>query len=388
MARIVAGQGALGAVADAVRFRFTEADIPVVPPLSDHEIRLVIGPANEAGQGKEWAHAVERNVPTASATVVRAIGADPFQPAVDLNVPVAVYRRSEVWHEAFEAYLSSHTHVIWESGLRLLGRRYDDVVQEIRRLEGDGVRGALLFHGSDIRPPSRHAEQSAWSPFHRTSEGPVRAFEDRARRNLALAEQAGVPVFVSTPDLLQWVPSAHWCPVVVDSQRWREAKVRNPSTKRPVVVHAPSSPWLKGTALIEPVVRTLDQEGVIEYREVQGVPHAAMPAFYGEADVMLDQFALGSYGVAAGEAMAAGTVVMGHVDEHTRRMVRERTGMELPVWEATAESLEEQLRLFAAEPEAFAELRTQGQEYVRRVHDGQMSARALAPFLGVTWSTP
>lgn len=109
-----------------------------------------------------------------------------------------------------------------------------------------------------------------------------------------------------------------------------------------------------------------------------------MPAFYADADIVLDQFVLGIYGVAACEAMASGRIVMSHVDDFTRAQVRERTGLELPVHEATIESLETELRLAAAEPKTFDKLRAAGPEFVRAVHDGRRSAAALTPFLGLS----
>lgn len=381
--RVAAGQGVLGRVADVVRYRFSENDVPSLPPADGTDVRVLIGPANSAGQGYQWARALERNLPGVSAVAMQRVGLDPFLPEADLRVPVAVYQRSRSWHVAFEAYLTQRTHVIWESGLPMLGRRYgSDAVREMAGLGDSGVRGALMFHGSDIRPPSRHAVQSRWSPF-RDASGPVRALEEGASRNAALAEGSGVPVFVSTPDLLQWLPQATWCPVVVDSSRWREATAPRRAAGPPVVVHAPSQRWLKGTDLIEPMLRRLAAEGVIEYRQVVGVPHALMPAFYAEADIVLDQFLLGSYGVAACEALAAGRLVIGHVDSSTRSRVREHTGLELPVLEATIESLESELRKATTEPEAHATLKIAGPAFVEAVHDGRRSAAAIAPFLGL-----
>jgi hypothetical protein len=109
-----------------------------------------------------------------------------------------------------------------------------------------------------------------------------------------------------------------------------------------------------------------------------------MPDFYANADIVLDQFVMGSYGVAACEAMASGRLVMSHVDDYTRAQVRERTGRELPVHEATIESLETELRRAVAEPEAFEAFRTAGPVFVEAVHDGRSSAAAMAPFLGLS----
>ena len=249
---------------------------------------------------------------------------------------------------------------------------------EVRRFVELGVSCGLLFHGSDIRSPARHAAGSPWSPFVGSSRL-VQKLEVEAGRNAALAAELGVPTFVSTPDLLRWLPGAVWCPVVIDPSLWYSAVDQDGG--RPVVVHAPSNPWIKGTPQIEPMLHRLSAEGVIEYRQLVGVPHEDMPSFYARADVVLDQFTLGSYGVAACEALASGRLVMGHVDRDTRAEVLNRTGLRLPVHEATVESLEGELRLFAAERSAFADVQSAGPGFVAAVHDGRHSAAALAPFL-------
>jgi hypothetical protein len=384
--RVAAGRGVLGRLADKVRYRFSSGDIPELPQRKHAAVRLFIGPANASGQAYQWARSAERHLTGVVSIAMHGIAADPYMPHVDLRVPVAVYQRSARWHESLELYLSEQTHVIWESALPMLGRRYgSDTSIEMKRLHDRGVECALFFHGSDIRPPYLHAEQNQWSPFLNAS-GPVRALANTAAHNESLAAQSGVQVFVSTPDLLQWLPDSTWCPVVVDPSEWQAAATA--STKRTsetlVVAHAPTQRWMKGTDRIEPMLRRLSEEGVIEYRQIVGVPHASMPAFYAEADIVLDQFTVGSYGVAACEAMASGRLVMGHIDDDTRRKVREQTGLELPIHEATIESLEMELRRAAQSPRSSDYLRLAGPGFVEAVHDGRRSAAALGPFLGLS----
>src|SRR5690606_36418085 len=138
------------------------------------------------------------------------------------------------------------------------------------------------------------------------------------------------------------------------------------------VVHATSNPVLKGTPLIMPTLEKLAAEGVIEFRIIQGVPSAEMPALFAESDVLLDQFRLGSYGVAACESMAAGCAVVGQVSAQVREAVAAASGRELPIVEANPDTLEAVLRGLAADPEFDALSRT-GREFVREVHDGRMA---------------
>jgi len=84
--------------------------------------------------------------------------------------------------------------------------------------------------------------------------------------------------------------------------------------------------------------------------------------------------------VAAGEGLAAARVVVGHVADR----VRERVGEDLPIVEATAQTVGEVLERICDERDWACERAAAGLDFVRRVHDGRRSAAVLAPFLGLT----
>ena len=171
------------------------------------------------------------------------------------------------------------------------------------------------------------------------------------------------------------MPHGIWLPVVVD--------VTSPAGSaplerdRPVVVHAPSRSRLKGSADIDATLRRLHDEGLCEYRRLERVPPTEMPAALAAADVVLDQFAIGSYGVLACEAMAAGRVVVGHV----RQDVRERVGEPLPVVEATPDDVEDVLRALVDDRDAARATAAAGRAFVERVHGGRRSGQVLAEHL-------
>jgi glycosyltransferase involved in cell wall biosynthesis len=143
------------------------------------------------------------------------------------------------------------------------------------------------------------------------------------------------------------------------------------------VAHVPSKAAIKGTPLVEPVLERLVAQGRVNYERISGVPSSKMPAVYAAADIVLDQFRLGSYGVAACEAMAAGCVVVGHVAPFVRATVRETTGEELPIVEATADTLEKVLASLVADRDARISLGDRGRDFVGAVHGGGRSARVL-----------
>lgn len=343
----------------------------------DADTRVLIAPVNYSGQAIAWARALEAADPGISARNMAIDVPGGFSFDADIVVPVGTYHNDPDWQRRQLDAATGATHVLIEAEEppfgRLLGR---SVERQSHALLDAGVDVAYLAHGTDARLPSRHIRNNPVSYYDDPAIYLPRA-ETLAARNIALLERSGRPVFVSTPDLLVDLPNATWCPVAVDPERWRapERPARPGSPLR--VAHAPSVAAAKGTHMIMPALERLQEEGIIELTLLQSVPSASMPEAFARADVVLDQFRAGSYGVAACEAMAAGCVVIGQVSQQVRDAVRQTFALELPVVEADTDSLERVIRELAADPQSLDAIRDASVRFVRTVHDGRASARAL-----------
>ncbi|HEY3558151.1 MAG TPA: glycosyltransferase [Kribbella sp.] len=362
-----------------------EGDAPAsrdgMPARLDAPVRLLVGPANFAGQGSRWARALEQQVPSTKATSF-AFFKGVLDYPVDYGVPARTYRRNPRWRlNFFNHVVRNYTHVLLEAARPIFGPLHGpDGSYEIPHLLAKGLHVGLIAHGSDVRIPSRHVETEPWSPFPDLDDETVELLERNATRAAELFTSYPGQVYVSTPDLFDYVPNAVWCPVVVDVGMWRsDAPVLE--HKLPVVAHAPSKSAMKGSELIDPVMERLAQRGLITYRRVEGVDPADMPAVYRDADIVLDQFRIGSYGVAACEAMAAGRVVVGHIAQHVRDRVAADTGLDLPIVDATPDTIEQVVLDLIAHPEKGREVAARGPAFVEKVHDGRWSAEALAAFV-------
>lgn len=349
---------------------------PVRPVPPAEPVKLFIGPANFAGQGTLWARAVARHLHGVGA---RSMGlTNPLLNfEVDYDVPPEVYADPQ-WMLRQERYLlAEYTHVLIEACRPLTGRRYGrHAAGEIPVLRRGGLAVGMIAHGSDVRIPDVHTGTTKWSPFTDTGWESVPVLQASATLNARTMNEHDGPTFVSTPDLLEYVPGASWCPVVVEPDRW---KSDHPVLTRdvPVVAHAPSASRFKGSELIDPVLADLAERGRIEYRRITRMPPAQMPDVYRDADIVLDQFVLGSYGVAACEAMAAGRVVIGHNTDAVRARVRADTGVDLPIVEADPDSIVGVLASLLADREAARTSAAAGVNFVRLLHDGAWSARVL-----------
>lgn len=350
------------------------------------DVRLLIAPVNSAGQGYRWARAAERLPGVGAQNVTIGTAASrTFQFPSDLTVPEGAFVFARGWQRRQRiAVETGFTHVLLESGRFLYGT---DPVRSPRDVAEDAVAGGLsvglVWHGSDIRLPKAHARWEPDSPFGPRGAYPAdstRALEAAARANRRLVEDSSLPVFVSTPGLLD-VPRSQWLPVVIEPELWRSD--RPPfGGAIPIVAYVPSNSPMKGDPRIDEMLTELADEGLIEYRRLQGIPSTRMPDVYRGADIVLDQFRLGDYGVAACEAMAAGRLVIGHVHPDVRATVREQTGLDLPIIETRVNEVETRLREILRDPSAWSAVAAAGPVYVDRVHDGRMSATALGTFLG------
>ncbi len=348
---------------------------PTHQPVARHEHGSLVGfgPANVGGQAWEWAKAIERHVP-GIVTEVIAEEREGRDFRADVRVPPKRLSSLRWQFEQIERMLDRYTHIVVESLRSVFGSLNGvTIADDLPMLRNHGVHVAIVLHGTEIRNPRRHLDNYPFSPYSENNEeGAVIAIQRMADRNAALLSKINVPVFVSTPDLLDYAPSATWLPAVVDTSIWTPG-VEPLERARPVVVHAPTDSWLYGTDLIEPIVQNLADKGLIEYWRIENVSPAELPAIVRHADVILDQFTLGTYGVFACQAMATGRVVLGHV--HDR--IRERLGAQLPILEATPETVGDVLARVVAERDDTRKVAASGLNFVHELHNGRRSAEAL-----------
>lgn len=375
----------------AIRRRFVPSkydwsyrDLRTVATARPARVRLLIAPANYGSQGYYWARAAE-TLPGVSATNLRFLRDDvkvvgPADFTVRRNVGVS----SHLWaRKQRRQILEDFTHILIEANLPTLSALYaGSLTEEIRYYENSGIKVGLVSHGSDMRLPSKHRALEERSPFHGELSGLTAALEYRAVANHLFWDSFTGPKFVPTPELLSFRDDAKWLPLLTDKRRWDHMRPPNLGGDKITVLHAPSSqPALKGADYIVEALMRLDEEGLINYLEVKGVPYDQMPHYVQQADVVVNQVNMGLYATAAVEAMYAGRLVVADVWGSVREFIKEDTGWDLPIVQANGDTVYDVVRQIALGPAGYRETAEAGQRFALEVHSQEKAAETLSDFL-------
>ncbi|HJE52263.1 MAG TPA: hypothetical protein K8V15_09895 [Tessaracoccus flavescens] len=342
--------------------------------------QLAIGPSNYAGQATAWARAVQRHLDidawSFSGVPLRGGG---FSFDIDRLIPKLSFRNPALHGARTRRFLRGVTHVALD-GFKSFHRwdRHATFPSDARAIADSGKQVALIAHGSDVREPAAHLARDPWSYFAAGDDTWRRTMTEQTARNRAFADEAGWPVFYSTPDLAFDLPNGEWLPVVVDVDAWAsDAPLLE--RERPLVVHVPSqrNPPIKGTHLIVPVLQDLHDQGVIEFVAPSSMPHSALRELVRTCDVVVDQLLFGSYGVAAVEALAAGRVAVGRLSPEVAGLMEEAPEF----LEATPETLREVISSVQDRRDELRAVAQRGVAFARRWHDGAVSAERLRGYL-------
>ena len=258
-----------------------------------------------------------------------------FRASYTYQIPLTSYPGPIRWLISLLFFLMAlfkYSHFYFFSGETLLTRRSRSFELKVYKLLGKKV----IFHfvGSDIRDP----EYLKWKADHiresLAGESDHEKSKEWQKALLKDSQKYADQIFVSTPDLLEICPAATYFPLTIDVEQIKNEIQRAKldqgdsfKTDKLRILHAPSNPMTKGSALICKAIEELDQEGLVfEYiytpdldlKENSAYPVSRYQLFglYEEADIVIDQMVIGWYGMQSIEALLASCSVVCYIDEH------------------------------------------------------------------------
>ena len=143
------------------------------------------------------------------------------------------------------------------------------------------------------------------------------------------------------------------------------------------ILHAPTNRAIKGTSLLLAASRQLESTHPHELDLVEGASHDEAVRRSAEVDIVVDQVRIGWYGGLAMEAMASGRPTVAFLNDDDLARIPAAMRSELPIVNASPESLPERLAGLLENAALRTELGQRGTEFVRRWHHPLKIARRL-----------
>lgn len=270
--------------------------------------------------------------------------------------------------EQLESYAARYDIFQFYFGTSLNGLYLDDIAL----LKERGKKVVFYFCGCDIKNPRMTRERY---PISGCAHCLPQLCNPNRRKALRLASEMADLVYISTPDLHEFIGNATLLvqPIDVPALRNQCAGVtRNRRSQQPfVVAHSPTSRTLKGTPFVIEAVERLKSRGLgLDLRLIEGMSYQKALQAYLDADLAVDQLLFGAYGQVAVEMMALGVPVVCYLREDVLPLYPEPP----PIIAATPQNLAEVLTFYCQHRDELLPYISQGLAYASRYHD----ARALA----------
>ncbi|MBL4954593.1 glycosyltransferase family 4 protein [Neobacillus sp. OS1-32] len=141
----------------------------------------------------------------------------------------------------------------------------------------------------------------------------------------------------------------------------------------PVIIHAPTNRAFKGSDYVEAAMEQIQGKAPFTFKILEKMSHEKAIAEYKNADIIIDQLLCGTYGMFSVEAMAMGKPVVAFI----RDDVRSKFPDELPIVQATPETLADVLLELIQDPQRRYQLGVAGRKYVETYHSGEKIASEL-----------
>jgi hypothetical protein len=238
--------------------------------------------------------------------------------------------------------------------------------------------GLVEFWGSDIRIPAVEAADNPYYARLGSNYEYAHAESYAGSRGMqVLFAQAGVACLLSCDSLRPYVQEDLFPhPYFVRQRVWLPdfaPTPPDPQCRRLLLVHSPSAPMAKGTSAVLAAVEKLKEQHDFDFRLIQNVPRAQALQIVKSADVYLDQFVLGGYGLAALEAMALAKPVVLYV----KPSMLTQYPPDLPVVNANQENLTDVLESLLTDGPRRQAVGLRSRAYVERHHDAWAAAQQL-----------
>ncbi|MBL4618139.1 MAG: glycosyltransferase family 4 protein [Robiginitomaculum sp.] len=262
-------------------------------------------------------------------------------------------------------------------GESLLGANLKDV----KWLKLFGKKVFFHFHGCDLRD-SKVMHSYPYSGCLNCWPVACSANRDHA---VNIARKYADGIFVSTPDLIEFMPEAELVlqpmdPIYLQDIVKKAPDLVWPTPSKPIrIFHAPSHRQMKGTSYLIEAVKQLKKKYKITLEIAEGIPNAEILKKFGKAHIVVDQLLAGSYGTFTAEAMASARPVITYVREDLFSKYPKKP----PILSAHIDNITEVLESAIKNKTKTLKMAKAGQKYVLKHHSATAITNQLITAYGL-----
>ena len=271
-----------------------------------------------------------------------------FRPFVSIYYFMKVLRHYDVIHTHFATFLT-----------------YDG--RELTHLRKMGKLIVVHFRGCDLRQRTINMRLNPDLNICQECDYPAGTCENRVQSlRIALAKRFAELLFVTTPDMLDFIPEAEQLPFIAPTEIDLDAIVPVPKNEGVFrVVTSSNHDGLDGTRYIREAVERLKREGrKIEIIEVHRTPYEQALAIYKSADVYAGKLRMGYYNNANIECMMMGVPCMSYIREEFLSAIPD-----CPIINTRPETVYDRLKEYLDRPEELLAIGARGPAFVKKYHD-------------------
>lgn len=239
--------------------------------------------------------------------------------------------------------------------------------QELEYLKRMGKVVVFHFRGCDVRQKSVNDQLNPDLNCCQECDYPEGHCDNESqRRKIALARRYGDLLFVTTPDLLDFVPEAEHVPFVAPFGTDVE-KIESPRKKNGAfrIVTSSNHDGIDGTKYTREAVKRLRDEGrAIELVEVHSTPYEEALSIYKSADVFVGRLRMGYYNNANIECMMMGIPNMSYIRDEFLESIPD-----CPIIVTCPENVYQRLKEYVNQPERLKDIGRKGPGFVIGYHD-------------------
>lgn len=224
-----------------------------------------------------------------------------------------------------------------------------------------GKKMTAHYWGSEVRMYSKAVKINPYIKVKQTNEDMLKHWLDKMSNYVGHCIVGDYELYEYVKDFFDY---AHVIPALIDISKYIP-KSDQQSNEKFLIVHAPTSPVIKGSQYIVNAINELKPKYDFEFKLIQGMSHEEAKKIYQQADLIVDELHCGTYGLLTVETMAMAKPVITWVTDY----MREKYPPELPVISANPDTVKAKIEYAINNREMLTELGQKGRSYVEKYHD-------------------